>query len=366
MAPKTLSMPSEAMQLRAYNALVDVFNKYDSRTIQIEILPPAISPPEGSLLLEDEEEGSVGIPKAVLLSAFLAARKVFFDTRHALTGPSAKQAMDATRVVLLFDPEHLTAANYRKRYLLNARGEGNADGVSLMSLVQRELMFLFTIFSSPLFRHTKSPTLWSHCLWIARNHWEIELDWAQTVDAHQGGASDDAKTAVSHWLFFQHWEKVKDASTSHPKNYHAWHFMRKLVQHLSERLRDRPEYEFESDFARLLQETHQWCLKNPSDTSAWSFLSYLFCRPEAKGREKLISEIMENVLKLVWDFRWRHESIWTFVRTVLAARDLLPEESRAKLVCDLEEKYTHEERSDGNATEPHPAAVAVKWIRSNS
>ncbi|KAK7542284.1 uncharacterized protein J3D65DRAFT_547788 [Phyllosticta citribraziliensis] len=361
------------MQLRAYGALVDMFNKYESRTIQIEILPPAISPPEGSLLLEDEEEGSAGIPKAVIFNAFLAARKVFFETRHALTGPSALQAMDATRIMLLFDPEHLTAANYRKRYLLAAQREGTAGQSDLAILVRKDLMFLFTLFSSPLFRHTKSPTLWSHCLWIARNYWDIEIAWAQDVagDACEGDSSVDEKTAVSRWLISQHWEKVKDATTSHPKNYHAWHFMRKFVQLLSERLGDKPECGYQSEFARLLQETHQWCLKNPSDTSGWAFLSFMFCRREARGHEDLIGEIMENVLALVYDFRWRHESIWTFIRTVLAARNLIPEDSRAKLIHDLEEKYTNDGSSDGNAPEtgiapPHPAALALKWIHNNS
>ncbi|KAK7522264.1 uncharacterized protein IWZ02DRAFT_371896 [Phyllosticta citriasiana] len=358
------------MQLRAYEALVNVFHKYEFRTIQIEILPPAISPPEGSLLLEDEEEGSVGIPKAILLNAFLAARKVFFETRHALTGPSAQQAMDATCVVLLFDPEHLTAANYRKRYLLAAQREGIERDLTI--LVRRDLIFLFTLFSSPLFRHTKSPTLWSHCLWIARNHWDIEVDWAQSVagDAHDGGSSDDEKSP-SHWLIVQHWEKVKDATTSHPKNYHAWHFMRRFVQLLSERLGDRPECGYENEFVRLLQESHHWCLRNPSDTSGWAFLSFMFCRQEARGHEDLISGVMKNILELVYNFRWRHESIWTFIRTVLAAGNLIPEDSRAKLIRDLEERYTKNGSAGDNASgmriaTPHPAVLALKWIRNNS
>jgi hypothetical protein len=59
----------------AYNALKCLFDEYHEHTLEIEILPPAIAPPDKSFFIQ--EEFSVGIPKKVLVSAFLRAREVF-------------------------------------------------------------------------------------------------------------------------------------------------------------------------------------------------------------------------------------------------------------------------------------------------
>jgi hypothetical protein len=59
----------------AYKALRQLFETYHDRSLEIEILPPAITPPDGHYFIQ--EDLSIGIPKKVLVSGFLRARDVF-------------------------------------------------------------------------------------------------------------------------------------------------------------------------------------------------------------------------------------------------------------------------------------------------
>lgn len=71
----TKMQPSPVSSLAAYQAIADTFSS-DIR-FQIEILPPAITPPGGELLMIDNE--CIGIPKKVLVEAFLVARAQFMN-----------------------------------------------------------------------------------------------------------------------------------------------------------------------------------------------------------------------------------------------------------------------------------------------
>ena len=57
------------------SALIELFKTHRHKCLEIEILPSEIAPPLGSLLLIDQE--CIGIPKGVLVKAFLQARKLF-------------------------------------------------------------------------------------------------------------------------------------------------------------------------------------------------------------------------------------------------------------------------------------------------
>jgi hypothetical protein len=59
----------------AYEALLKAFST-DAR-YEIEILPSSIAPPDGQLIMVDEE--CIGVPKAVLVQAFLVARSQFMS-----------------------------------------------------------------------------------------------------------------------------------------------------------------------------------------------------------------------------------------------------------------------------------------------
>jgi hypothetical protein len=59
----------------SYDALGKLFEVHRDDVLEIEILPSAISPEEGQFYVQDGL--NIGIPKKVLVSAFLRAREVF-------------------------------------------------------------------------------------------------------------------------------------------------------------------------------------------------------------------------------------------------------------------------------------------------
>lgn len=65
--------PSD-LEERAYDVLTTFFAQHQDHALEIEILPPAIQPPDGFLM---HEGLNVGIPKKILTLAFLEARRRF-------------------------------------------------------------------------------------------------------------------------------------------------------------------------------------------------------------------------------------------------------------------------------------------------
>ena len=63
-----------------------------------------------------------------------------------------------TTIIILFDSEHLTAVNTRKRIM-----------VQETEMVAAEVQIITNILNSPLHRHAKSPLLWSHRRWLLLN-----------------------------------------------------------------------------------------------------------------------------------------------------------------------------------------------------
>ena len=59
----------------AYDALNDFFKAHEDVAVEIEILPSALAPTD-TLVLEDGI--NIGIPKEVLVQAYLKARTIFF------------------------------------------------------------------------------------------------------------------------------------------------------------------------------------------------------------------------------------------------------------------------------------------------
>lgn len=86
------SDPSAVEQQRlAYESLCCYLDKHENEVLEIEILPPAITPPNGLLL---EDGSSLGVPKKVLAVAFLEARRAFFDNRdNSQTDPKVYQLL---------------------------------------------------------------------------------------------------------------------------------------------------------------------------------------------------------------------------------------------------------------------------------
>lgn len=290
---------------QAYDAVVSTFasNFYG---IEIEVLPPALSPADGRLVVRDESH--VGIPKKVLKSAFLEAVQRFFRNRD--TGdPNPQDSLRATSVILLFDPEHLTAANYRKRSLLAAaanQSDPNLHGI--MGAVYSEMTFLNAILWSPLHRQTKSPTLWHHRWWLFDR---IVPKVAMTgIQGISGGGTNLVRSELM---------TILKAAERHPNNYYVWQYARRLFssRYMNVALR----FDFERlHWATICDEIATWCLNHPSDTSGWSFLLWMLSSPESDGDNsyRVISRVLDFVEKL----DWRREALWRFLETAVLIQNM--------------------------------------------
>ncbi|CBX91932.1 hypothetical protein IAQ61_000139 [Plenodomus lingam] len=274
----------ETLQVLAYERISDFFQKHADDVCEVEILPPAIQPRDGVSL---QDGLNLGIPKKALALAYLEARRRFFDSKGY--NDYTSMALQATKIMLLFDPEHLTAANYRKHWLNRLKAEtGSQFGSAFHTALRQEQKFLNTILTSPLHRQTKSPTLWYHRLWVMNPLSTIEL-----------GNADDSQ-CVDFWR--AELATVCKSGERHPKNYYAWQYAR--------RLKPRMVSAREEDFIDVLKE---WCCRNPSDISGWTFLLVLLSGSEnAKKVYDTLRDVMIYTIKL----QAEQESLWFFIRTV--------------------------------------------------
>lgn len=78
-------------QQHVYESLSRYFSEHENEVIEIEILPPAIQPPDGVLM---QDGSSLGIPKSALALAFIVARQTFFD--HKSNSPLDPKVQRAT------------------------------------------------------------------------------------------------------------------------------------------------------------------------------------------------------------------------------------------------------------------------------
>lgn len=283
----------------AFQELVGVFSTRGNQILEIEIIPPSL----GSPFLRDGR--SVGITKKALVQAFTVARQLFIKRLMPMSeddfGASLQgKKIDSdgipdsviTEIMLLFDCEHLTACNWRKRRLLAAL----TLCPNAAELVETELTLMATYQCSPLQRHTKSPTLWSHRLWVLRQLFLIQP------------GSKEALLKLERAEF----DIVLRAGELHPKNYYAFSYMRQLHSLLANTLADvRDRSGWTEKLARvLLNPVLDWCLANPKDISGWIFGKYLLDNvPELQVRADAIS----RVLRFARDVGWEGESLWTFI-----------------------------------------------------
>ncbi|KAK0674460.1 hypothetical protein QBC41DRAFT_308736 [Cercophora samala] len=204
---------------------------------------------------------------------------------------------DATFVILLFDPEHLTAANTRKRIIQAQLGGQDSNP---REVLEREKRVIDSLLTSRLHRHTKSPVLWSHRRWLITQYAKYGLP----VDV----AGDIEKV-------------VCVAGERHPRNYYAWCHARFLVNNTTTTTND-------TDGVKLLEVVQTWCVQNHTDISGWSFLSFLLSLDKDAPES---SRVIANVLELVDSLRLSNESVWVFLRT-LAAAGVMREEAYARFL----------------------------------
>lgn len=286
-----ISLQKEEAQ-KVYASLTKELCKPRTELLEIEFLGKSHPLPPGQNFLL--EESSIAIPKIKLVQAFTIARPILFKYNQKclekeLGKEVEEELRNATAIILLMDPEHLTAANTRKRIILSNLKNSKVD---IKTLINLELQFVNSFLTARLHRHTKSPTLWSHRRWIL----SLSFSHSPPIGPHSQPYNilQDFKTVIL------------IAADRHPKNYYAWSHARWLIE------------KFEIDEKPLIPLIQDWALRNPSDTSGFSFLYFLLSPPYAAVERR---EVYKKVLDLTISFRWSYESVWVFLRTLAAYDD---------------------------------------------
>lgn len=319
----------EALQAIAYERLSSYLREHEDHVCEIEVLPPAVQPPDGILM---HDGLNIGVPKKILVLAYIEARRQFFcHTDHS--NPSL-EALQATKVMLLFDPEHLTATNYRKRWLIGI-GTGGYPDHELMyrRVLYRELNFLDSILTSPLHRQTKSPTLWHHRLWTVNSLWKLEI---QTSDKDQRAAFWRAELAA-----------VCKSGERHPKNYYAWQYARRIAPRLTD--------DDKEGFVNILKD---WCCKHPSDISGWTFLLVLLT--EMRNETKALNVSMD-VIKYTVRLQAEQESLWVFIKTT--ALRVLTQEGYLEVCALLRDQHEDQTHVDRGTATPERGNSTQRWSK---
>ncbi|KAE8411288.1 hypothetical protein BDV36DRAFT_89765 [Aspergillus pseudocaelatus] len=310
----------------AFQELARIFATRNNRVLEIEVLPPTLGP-----LLQDE--CSVGITKKYLVQSFVTARRIFFEksrskfecgtprtipqnengsVTHGSSDAILEDLLVSTEIILLFDCEHLTACNWRRGRLDALKGHhdfSSDDSGPFIQALEAELTLMTTYLCSPLHRHTKSPTLWQHRLWVLSRLLEIReararrlhfVNPSEETNQHQESSVDLLKSELA---------IVHRAGELHPRNYYAFNYMRQVHDILSdatEGSREGPSSLAESTIDLMLH----WCLGHPSDISGWMFMLYLL---KAVPKGNLHASTVNKVVRYALDVGWEGESLWTFV-----------------------------------------------------
>lgn len=294
------------LQVRAYEALSTYLEDNHRKILEIEILSPAIKPPNGLFL---QEGINLGVPKKILALAFVEARRVFMENFETGNEESQALALKATRVILLFETDHITAANFRKRRLLALKTDTTpAAQLIYRKALQYEFCFLDSILTSPLHRQSKSPTLWHHRSWL--------------FDLFRPSILEHVPEHIRADFWRAELKSICKSGERHPHNYYAWQYARRLEERVD-------GMEATMEFTETVK---TWCCKHPGDTSGWSYLLYLLPKVEPlPKRTALVREVLGYALRL----QLAHESLWVFIRTIVAHETL--QENRTELFASLME-----------------------------
>lgn len=341
-----------------YTDLVAAINSTVSMGLyKIELLPDSHSLEPGLNVLV--EEYIIAIPKRTLKKAFFTAREVFFNNLKRIDTliDSQEAVLDSSAVMLLLDPEHLTAVNARKRIIMCWETESEEMG---RKRIVMDLWMLDSMFMSPLNKHTKSPTLWAHRRWLIQRLPSPEPLQMERLCLSLGIRKEREVSIVAMM-----------AAEIHPRNYYAWGYLRWWIvknPELLEHFGHCPITQSRTDttpfgLPRLTNSIKEWCLKHPSDTSGWCFLVWLITRPDtcANGPLRLhgpFATISKSVLDRTRSLNLRNESVWVFLRTVMSSKDMPPDIRQAFLVYARAIAASDSERPKSRLI----ARAALQWL----
>ena len=272
---------------KVFAEISSVLTQPANEPLEIELLP-------SSHVLEElacmQDGRFIAIPKLRLVQAFVVARQILLQHLRGDGHWLEEDIVRATAVMLLMDPEHLTAANTRKRLLDDVLVSKQDPEERL----KKEKHLVDSLLTSRLHRHTKSPNLWNHRRWLMEQFREKEIP----VDVE-----GDLKAVIM------------VSGERHPRNYYAWCHARYLTSTLTTESRQSGE-----TISRMVAETKKWAFAHHDDISGWQFLIFLL----RKRREEIAATVYET-LQLAESFKWRNESVWYFLRYVIT---LVPPEDK--------------------------------------
>lgn len=262
--------------VKAFRALTEALSQQHDGLLEVEILGSSHNLDANASCLQDGP--AIAVSKVGLVQAFVIGRDILQDVRSGAQKHDSSTIMDATAVLLLTDPEHLTAANTRKRTLTSQLLYDVGQ-----SLLLRDLYFVDSLLTSRLHRHTKSPNLWSHRRWLT----------SQLGRLH---AAPEATNVLSNVIFV--------SAQRHPRNYYAWSHARLLFPSLEQ---DRPS------LAVAIRQTEQWCYAHHDDISGWMFLGFLL-----KQNPEQATGVLQETLRRTRSFLWRNETVWYFLQIAMS------------------------------------------------
>ncbi|MCJ1232911.1 hypothetical protein MMC14_000865 [Varicellaria rhodocarpa] len=394
-----------------YSALSTYLFTHRASVLSIELFPSGIPlPPSPSPILT--EDLNLALSKKQIIQSFLIARRILLhrpvaeegrdgfkrggaceqeegDGRGGGGGGGGELDGDtddddqrtAATILLIYNSEHLTAANWLKRYLQRRlaalqreEGQGQrqehfdpAITITIPSqpphhqqkqhqeaqlLIQQELTFSTTLLTSPLPLHTKSPTLWAHRFWLVSNYRRDHFTSLYPQEHKQ-----EKKVQMQEW-FLAEVEVVLAAADVHRGNYHAFHYARRLIWFLFENKDKKKKKKNESCWddcnnKHNSQETetkpplrnflnplttrlHRFCLSHPSDISGWTFLLFIFrwahtykhplqplySLPDKHAVEDLHDDVITRTEGFVSSVGWKGKSVAWFVGEMRAMQEM--------------------------------------------
>lgn len=301
--PKVKETLKQGDHTPVYQCIANVLSTQHDELLDIEVLGPSHALPQDTYLLS--EDHAIAIPKFNILRAFVPAYAIIKEHLRGNHG-LPEELMRATSVILLLDPEHLTAANARKRHIQNAiqKNTHNID-----ESLDKELYFIDSLLTSRLHRHTKSPTLWGHRQWL------LEQCLARQRPPMR---SRSLATTLERLIFV--------SAERHPRNYYAWCHARYLLglahyaspqgnsggDEQGQQQHPLQEKDIAATLEQVTELVKKWCFNHHNDISGWAFLMVLI-----EEQPQAAAAVFSETLHLAETFSWRGESVWYFLRTML-------------------------------------------------
>lgn len=321
---------SESDPTAAYEAISKALTKpgdQHGELLEVEILGKSHPLEPGTFLLQDGN--AIAVSKYGLVQAFFVARKILQSHLGAGSTLPADGLLAVTSVMLLMDPEHLTAANARKKLIVSA---GVTSEERLLEAIERDRFFIDSLLTSRLHRHTKSPTLWSHRRWLVETA-------ARHGDQHNVGESLEKVVMV--------------AGQRHPRNYYAWCHARWLINNMPVGQDDQNSLVLK----KLLEATRKWCFRNHTDISGWSYMYFLLSKLDAAAA----SSVFQETAKLAVSLQWTNESTWAFLRT-LAASEIVGEK---EIILFRDTRLALLQKTDDSEGASRALVMAQTWFEAN-